>query len=213
MPQYIPATDVALVELRYTQWGEQLENTITVFSDFLGEGWSVAALASLTAGFYSWWTAEMKPLQSSKVALREIVATDLTTQIGSSYTLVPPGTNVGDNLNEALPGCVTFTVNFKTPERGRSYRGRNYFVGMVDSYLDSNNRNLVDSTFAVSLVSAYVAMAEMLENLTTNAQHVVLSKYTGGAARPFAIHTQVNTYRYADLFVDSRRPRLGGRGD
>jgi len=134
---YVPAPNLVLVEWRYTQLGQQTENTIHV--DNL-TAVDAAALEAIAIAAWNWWENDYSAQISSVVNLREVVATDLTTQDGAQFTYAPDTTTVGQNTGGVLPNEAAFCVSLRSASRGRSARGRWYVAGLpTQGQLDANH--------------------------------------------------------------------------
>lgn len=190
--------------MRYTWNLQQCMNTL-YFRNPLG--WSVGALNDLCGEMYLVWDAHWKPQQASTVILREIVATQLEGEIDNQYTLSLPGTAFGSAGTPSLPNNVSFCVSFRTGLTGRSARGRNYFIGLVEGAV-------VDSTVNAASIDAIVDGYEAVLALNSTLSHewVVVQRYSQGVLLPSGITRPINSVLAVNAIVDSQRRRLPGRG-
>lgn len=204
---YQPVAATALIELVYTYAGQTCENTLYVRHD--ATEWSESELSAQAAYFESWFGAELAPFMSSTVALVRIDVTDLSDQFGLKLQhVVDPQIN-GEVAGQALPNNCSFTTTFATAKRGRSFRGRNYLVGLSESNVELNE---VDSTTRAGILAAYTALIGP-GVLPGGAQWVVVSRVVNGVVQmPTALTTFVNSVYHYDNTVDSQRRRLPGRG-
>jgi len=202
---FVPVPGVIMVELRYTYLEEQCENTLYFR---LQPSVADTSLLALGNAVLLWWNAEVRPYLSNQLTLREIYLTDLTTATSEAYTLVPPTPlPVGGDTAAALPGNVSLAVSFRTGARGRSYRGRNYIVGLVEPAVTGN---AVSNDFANGMQDAY---SELLASpFADDYEWVVASRFTANAPRTTGIATPVTSVTVVDPYVDSQRRRLRGRG-
>ena len=201
---FVPASNTAMVEVRMSLDGQQIENTLY----FQKETALVTLdLINLAQDISDWWQSSYAPLVSESLKLLEIYLVDLTTAISDSYTFPVLPSAQGGKVGKALPNNVALTVAFSTSNRGRSARGRNYISGIVESDV-ANNR--VSQAYADSWAQAYSELIPLAVNrdLAWN----VVSRFTNGAERPFAVQYLVRSARVRDLVVDSQRRRLPGRG-
>lgn len=208
---FVPVANTVLVEFRMTADLQQVENTI--YFEYASAPTSPEML-SLGSALLDWWGAFYAPLVWSGVELREIVLTSLTSASSDQVSFpVPPSTNGGLTL-DPLPTNVSLTISFRTALRGRSFRGRNYVVGLIKDQTIS--ANVVDNTTIASWIAAYeelltVAAAESVE-------WVVVSRFSGvdGDGKPIpraaGVTTPINSVVIVDNVVDSQRRRLPGRG-
>ena len=209
---FVPALNTVLVEIRMLWDGQRVENTLYFSS---GSPPEPGAMATLGNNIIAWWQENIAPLTSTGVILREVVVTDLTSDIGPQVTQVPSGVLAGLVSDESLPNSTTLAVSFRTANRGRSFRGRNYFVGLTDGQVNGNN---VLSTLADDLVTAY----DLLNATPFQPTWVwsVVSRYSGvdpvtgdPLPREDAVVTPILTVLVTDLVVDTQRRRLPGRGN
>lgn len=201
---FIPAENVVQVELRFIQFAQQVENTLYYYSaDSFGAG----DLPALTEMVGDWWDAEIRPYQSSSVTLNEIYATDLTSNVSPVYSDTSRNGQAGGNgATAGLPGNVSIVVSFRTQGRGRSARGRNYFIGLVEGAAVGNT---VDPLVASAIEEGYNAMSTYV---TFPWQWIVLSRYFEGAPRTEGLIQPVTNAIIVDSNLDSQRRRLNGRG-
>jgi len=109
---------------------------------------------------------------------------------------------------DLLPGNCSLSISFRTAGRGRSSRGRNYFVGLVESQV---NGDVVNG----GNVDAYQTLYEELigaGSVVTGWQWVVVSRFFNGAPRTAGLAQPVTAVVVVDSFIDSMRSRLLGRG-
>lgn len=201
---YQPAVNVVEVELRYTYFEEQVENTLHFHNP---DGVTTSNMQDLADFIDEWWATAYRQLQSSAVIYRETYLTDLTTSTGPTYTSTAnAGVQGLAGTSPGLPGNVTACVSFRTAARGRTGRGRNYFVGLTESMV---NGNQVLGTQLNAIVTAY---EELLPPLTAPYVWSVLSRYEDGVKRPTALARPVQNVLIVDQDVDSQRRRLAKRG-
>ena len=144
---FVPAPHCALVELRMTLDSQQVENTLWVQFDTAP---TIAQLTTLNNDMLAWWLASYGPLVSDQLELREIVVTDMSSATGPQVALPAPAGSVGGLTTAPAPNNVSLTVSFRTAARGRSFRGRNYLVGIVENSFSGN-------TYSPSFLSAVAA--------------------------------------------------------
>ena len=202
---FIPAENVAQVELRATYFDQQVENTLYYYYP---DGLNTGVMATLANYIDTWWNAYLKPLQSASLVFREVYVTDLTS---SSAPTVADTSSAGitgtGSATPGLPGNVSACVSFRTNGRGRSARGRNYFVGITEGSVSGNE---MSPTFKAALLDAYEALILAPE---PGFDWIVLSRYSGGAPRAEGLVQTVTSVVIVDDYVDSQRRRLTGRGN
>jgi len=208
---FVPVPNVALVEIRMLAMAQLVENTL--WFEF-GSAPDAADLTALLEAVESWWVSEVKPLTSSRVGVREFVATDMSSQTGPVASLAGTILDVGSNTPNAMPLGTTLTVSFRTALRGRSFRGRNYIVGLTEDQVDGN---AVEAGVATSWSDAYSQLP--VPTLAAGWTWGVVSRFSGidpatGDPIPRAegIFTPITAVVVVDDFIDSQRRRLSGRG-
>jgi len=208
---FIPVPNTALVELRSTLDGQDVENTL--WFDF-GVEPTASDLSDLGNLLLDWWVARIKPITSQANQLREVVVTDMTTESSAQVTVPAPGGTQGDATDEIMPGNVTVCVSFRTALRGRSFRGRNYFIGLTVGQVSGSQ---VISTQVDAITTAYGSLGADITG--SGWTWVIASRYDGvdpttGKPIPRAegIVTPVQSVVVVDPIVDSQRRRLPGRG-
>lgn len=202
---FIPVPRCARAELRYTAQSQQCMNTLWFeHADIAPDQQALSTLASVV---YDWWVDQLAPITSQSVELREVyvLAQDGG---GNEFTLAgtPPG-NAGGAVGAPLPNNVTLCVSFRTGLAGRSYRGRNYPVGILK---DNSNGNYAESDYANLLQEAYHQLSEAL--IETDWTWVVATRYSNNAPRIVGAATPVIAVVVTDFALDSQRRRLVGRG-
>lgn len=202
---FIPATNVAEVVLRYTQQGQQTVNTLYFLRD---EAWTLVAMNTLGEAIRDWYDELLSTIQNQTTRLDTITVTDLTTQTSPSIDITEGLPITGTASGTPLPNNVTLAITFKTQQRGRSFRGRNYSVGMQTSYVSGNGAL---STYVEALEASYDELNGDIMG-DGSAQHVVLSRYSSNNPRTTGLATPVSSYQ-ANSTLDSQRRRLPGRGE
>lgn len=201
---FIPVANVAQVEMRYLWDSQQVENTL--YYQFAGSI-AFADLVDLTEHLYDWWDTSLKPIQSAACALREVYARDISSEFGIAYARVSSPPEPGTNLSPTLPNNVTVAIGFRALQVGRSFRGRNYSVGMCEGDVTGN---LIGGTYATDLQAAYSAMRASVQ--TIDWLWGIVSRYSGGAPRVAGVFSPVAVLGFTDGIVDSQRRRLPTRG-
>lgn len=204
---YQPVSATMLCELIYTYLGQRCENTL--YFRHAATGWTEAELLTVNLALQSWWTTEMAPLTSNACTLVQIDGTDLSTQFGPKIqTVLTPGVP-GTEVSEGEPGNVSFCTTFSTGQRGRAFRGRNFFVGLSTGFVTGNQ---VGNAFATTLRNAY---GELLGTtyLPVGVDWVHVARVVNQVVQmPSALTVPVVAAVHKDLNVDSMRRRLTGRG-
>lgn len=205
---FIPAPNVAQVEIRGTLDGQPVENVLY----FLKKAPPVtpATLGTLAMQVGQWWIANALPWLPVTYLFREIYATDLSTATSSASTW-PADNNPGTRnpSGGVLPNSNTLCISFRTNQRGRSARGRNYWAGLSKSDITNNTASM---TLQQGIVGVYEALLTLVGDDTINWYWVVLSRFTNGAPRPQGLTNTITNVLIVDSTVDSQRRRLPGRG-
>lgn len=191
-------------ELRYLWDGQQVENTLYFEYDHaptVGEG------SDLADALFDWWDANMKQWQVAAIALREIYLTDLSAADSWSFTRVSSPAEPGTRSGESMPNNTALCISFRTNQRGRAHRGRNYVMGVAEGDVSHNS---FTTTYLAGVQAAYVALADV--EAATGANWVVVSRFQGLLPRENGITTPITSVGYFDGVVDSQRRRLPGRG-
>lgn len=201
---FVPAPNVAMVEMRYTYQGQQVENTLY----FEAQGTiSVAIMNTLGANLAALYSSLVQANMPTSLSLREIYITDLTTETSPTVTFTGTLPLVGNDGQPAMPSSVTLTMSFRTNGRGRSSRGRNYLLGITENEVDNN---FVSSTFYGPWESFYQGLLDLAEDETWT--WVVLSRIQDGLPRAVGLAQPVTSFLVVDTVVDNQRRRLPGRG-
>jgi hypothetical protein len=202
---FVPGENVALVELRMGYDGQDVENTLYIEN---ASAWDTAGLTGLCSIMRDWWDEQYSPLVHATVGLREVVATDLTSATSGQVTVNGGGLIGGVTGTEAMPSNVSLAVAFHTGSRGRSFRGRNYIVGIPAN--EVNGINDVFESYAASWIAAYTTL--ITAALSPGMTWVVFSRIENGVERSAGLATPVASVAVANLVLDSQRRRLPGRG-
>jgi hypothetical protein len=204
---FVPCYDTAQVELRYTYTSQKVENTLT----FLHDGaFDLDDLQALAGYFDSWWYSGLRAYQVVGTYLSEIFVRGLNEESDISYSSSTYSGQQGTASGTALPGNVTFCVSFRTGLPGRSYRGRNYTVGLSVNYL--YGPNAVSSTYRNAIVSLYSNLRHSAGYVPSDWTWVVASRYHNGVPRAAGVMVEITTVLAVNDYLDSMRRRLTGRG-
>lgn len=202
---FVPVPNTLAVDVIYEQMGQRVENTL--YFEHASPGWTEASINAWLQDLRVLIESELMPLLHAGIALVQLVGTllDAVDSLSVVLNVSPPFT--GSATGDGLPNNVTYTVQFKTNQRGRSFRGRNYVPGIPAQSISGNS---VSSGFRTGVLAFY---AELLALATAEgATWVVVSRFTNGAPRVTGVTTPVTTAATADTTLDSQRRRLPGRG-
>lgn len=198
-----PAPGIWEVDVNMLVDGQICQNTL--YFD-RGEGPPVEAGAqTLAEAIEVWWGDFYAPLVSSLVRLRDVEVKSLDAQNGPG-ALVNSSLD-GDGASPLMPNNVTWVVKFVTGNTGRSQRGRNYVVGLMEGSVLNNQ---INEALADQFVAAYEALFAIAAGLSLD--WCILSRRSNNAPRAEGVGFHINAVTYTDLTIDSQRRRLPGRG-
>lgn len=201
---FIPAPGVVQVEFVYTMLGQVVETVLHYDSPVIT---TVESLGEFGAALVTAWDTQLKSNCPDGVALTgiKLTALDNATSFVVNYAAGLP--IIGTRTGILLPSNVSLAITKRTANRGRSFRGRVYQVGLNEGDVVGN---VVGSTLVTSLTFRW---GNMLTVTTASGDYamVVLSRYMNNAPRAVAVSTVVTGFT-CDGLVDSQRRRLPGRG-
>lgn len=200
---FVPFENCLKVEQVFLWDGQVCENVFHVEKD---SPWTVPDMQTQAGNFISAWNTLWKPNMASTCSLVNIKCTDLTTEFapGIEYAvgLPIPGTSGG----AAMPNVITVAVKWVTALRGRSYRGRTFHIGLLETQILDNQI----TTAALTLLQGYYLQIWGGVPIA-GANLVVASRIQGGVEREVGVMTQIIGFQI-DRVVDTQRRRLPGRG-
>jgi len=208
---FVPVPNTCMAEMRMLVDGQKVENTLAF--RFPGEV-TEALLGDVGAMVESFWINHYGPNVSASVSYRETVVTDLSSATGPQVTVVPALALAGEVSGTSLPNNMALTISFRTNSRGRSFRGRNYILGIPESHRLGINSML--PTEVAHWVEDYTAL--ITEAAGAAAEWVVVSRFSGvdtlgkPIPRTTGLATPVTAVTVVDNTLDSQRRRLPGRG-
>jgi hypothetical protein len=193
-----------MFEIRYQLYDQLIENTLW-FEEALP--WTSGTLTEQCEVLLDWAVDNILPSVSADLTIREVFGTSMESDTAPTGSVVPDTTQAGDIPAFSAPGGTCLSVTFRTGNRGRSYRGRNYISGIPSSALSGNQ---INPLFAASMVAAYNTLRTDVPELMGT--WVVVSRFSAGAPRVTGVTTPVTAVAVHDLNLDSQRRRLSGRG-
>lgn len=200
----LPVPNTMQVDVLFRLYNQVVENVYHVEAP---GGVDAVALDDCKNQMAGWVTGNYMPLMSSDLVFTGLVVTNLSAEGGSQVTFEQVGGLPGTIGSAAEPGNVSFCVSQRTARIGRAYRGRKYVAG-----IPANKRtgNTIDATWAGQLVAEMDALIGFLDTL--NLVLVVVSRTLDNIERLVPVTTAVTNHTTTDLFIDSQRRRLTGRG-
>lgn len=172
-----------------------------------GAGYSSAELTSLATTVRSSWVSNVIPLQDADLTLLDVVATDLSTDVGLAGTA--SGTTPGTAVGTSLPANVALCWSWKIANRYRGGHPRTYIAGATQTH--QLNPNTWTPAYVTSHLAAAAAVRAAVNGLVVGATTWNLgcvSYYSGGAVRPSPIFRSYTAVA-VDNRIDSQRRRLG----
>lgn len=204
---FIPATNTVRVAFQMTQDLQQVQNVVYVQDS---TPWSVTKMDTLAAILVSWWETYMAPTQPASVALRQITLRDMSVETGVEVVFTTGLPLVGESPGVPLPNSVTVAIKLNTGLGGRSYRGRQYIVGLTELNLNADRNTITDGTVTYFTEAYDQLIAEVEADYTPGL--VVASFSHDNALRTTAELTKVINAKFTDNVLDTQRRRLPGRG-
>jgi len=208
---FVPVPNTVLAELRMSLDGQRVENTLYFRRGFTP---TVAEITALGNALITWWGAFVADYTNAAVTLEEVFLTDLTTAIASAVSVPATSGIIGTIGGDFIPANASLAVSFRTANRGRSFRGRNYIVGLSE---DSVTGNTVDPDVVTLIELAYNQLLSSLPG-TSGWTWSVVSRFSGiglggvPIPRTTGLATTITSVNVVDPIVDSQRRRLPGRG-
>lgn len=204
---FIPVPHTCMVEIRYLSWAQRCENCLSFYK---AGGFEGDDLEVITTHIANWWWNGLRTMQRNNVILREVYATDLTTKDGPTYTnSLWSGTTGSRTTGQTIPNNVSYVISFRTAGRGRSYRGRNFMLGLFTDYV---NQNQVTATYRNTIIGYYQQLLPGGSRDPTPFRWVVASRYHDNQPRDPGIAIPIIAVVVANDDIDSMRKRLTGRG-
>lgn len=200
---FVPFNNVCQVELFYRQDSQTLENVLHFIAPLTPD---TDSLEQLGLDTIAWWNTVIKPICTSNVSLVGVKATSLNSDTAPSVEVVTGLPLAGTAAATSLPNNVTIVVKLLTANRGRSYRGRVYHVGLIQSQVSGNE---VTNTFRTALTTAYGTL--LLATGFHDHELCVASRVEDGVPRTLGVATVVTGVQ-VNQTLDSQRRRLPERG-
>jgi hypothetical protein len=201
---YIPCVNCLRVSLMQRFSGQLVVNTLSFLK---GSAIVEADLTDAAAAGVSWWETYVKPMVSDQLSLEGVNVIDLTTSSSPSYNLAVSPVKVGARASARLSANAAVVISWRTPLRGRSFRGRFYVSGICEDTVSSATQ--INGTLQTGLLVAAANLDAFFDPL--GLAHVVISRFADKAARSAGFPAVV-TSAVVDVFIDSMRRRLENRG-
>lgn len=195
------APNVAEVLMNFTYQGEPAQNTL-YFLNVLEP--TETNLADLAQALYGVWETVAAPFCPSSVTLNNIEANSLDQAEAPTFTYTPPTAKSGEDILPAASNNVTIAVSFRTGLGGRSRRGRNYWVGLLEANV---NNNRLDSSVRTAILGYYSGMIGD-EAVAPGWRWGVYSRFSNKTPRLTGLFTPITSVVFTNDVVDSQRNRL-----
>jgi len=202
---FVGNENVAEATVVHVQDNQLLVNTLYFFSTV---PITEANLYALASGLGDIWENTFMPLKSSTVFLSEVNVIQLVPVPAPTAAWSPLTVVQGGDTNAASPNNVSLAISFRTGLSGRSYRGRNYWIGFTEPNVTNNQ---IDGTLVNSILAAYTLLIGV-DAVASDWTWSVYSRYVNGVERETGTSTDVTSVGTTDSIVDSQRRRLPGRG-
>lgn len=199
-----PVPACAKLVMEYNSNGQICQNTYWVQST---APWTDTTLEALVVAAEGWETATGSGLRGVGTALTKVIATDYAT--AGSFQVEDGPFIPGQSTSPPLPNSVTLSVKANTGLSGRDKRGRTYWIGMVEAFLNTaSNNQAVNPAFITGVEAALAALGTAVATLTGAAHLVVAHRRHADAWLPAAVTYPILNWVCVDGFVDSQRRRL-----
>lgn len=195
------APRVVEVNYNFTYQGEACQNTLYWRGGVEPTAGNITALCT---GLSTRWVTVAAPFVPDSVRLNSVEGTCLTSAVAAVGSYSVPGGADGDQAGQAMPSNVTIAASFRTGLAGRSNRGRNYWIGLLESEV-ANNR--VAALTLQSIVGYYNGMVN-LDIGDISWVWGVYSRRTQGADRTVGLFTPITNALFTNDVVDTQRNRL-----
>ena len=201
---FVPFDAAVKAEMVFEQEGQVVEN---VYHYALDTDPELTAMRDLAAAIEDHWAASMRWAFGAGITLKLIRVTNLSEQNAPSIEHPVTKSPQGVEAAEMLPLNCCVQVGLKTNYRGRSYRGRVFLPGQVETWSSGSYWS------QAHIDSVALTMGEMLSHPTTVGPAVlcVASRVHNGVERAKGVLTAV-TDIIVSRTVTSQRRRLPGRG-
>jgi hypothetical protein len=200
---FVPVPLAAQVEMRFTQQGQKVENVFHVSTPL---GPVPADYDTIGGLFASWFTATQASEVSNGLTLHSVIVRDMAVQNGLAVEHTTGLPASGLDASAQPPMNVTLAVKWVTGLSGRSFRGRTFHLGVVNTQFANSTAN---GALITSLHNTYNLLRTNLAS--AGFPLVVVSKFSNKLPRVAGLKTLI-TDNAIDSTMDSQRRRLPGRG-
>lgn len=148
----------------------------------------------------------LQPILASTVTLNNVIVTDVNVQNGFQvqHPRIPP--EIGGDPGTHMPGNVAIVSSYRTGFSGRSFRGRSYWWGLVNSRISGNDVLAGTITSIQNWVAEFRTQAALV-----GFTHVVASFEANGAPRILGVPTPITSFS-VDPRIKTQRRRVNEQG-
>ena len=200
---FVPFPNTVKLEQVFLWDGQTVENVFHFEKD---TAWTTSDMRDLAQDVIDIWNTSWKANMATTLSLVTIKVTDLSSEFAPGIEYATGLPLVATSGGASMPNSVCVAVTWLTALRGRSYRGRTYHVGLLETQVLDNAITVA----AQGLLAVYYA--KFLTDIgVTGAALVVASRIEGGVERVTGLTTPVIGLKI-DRIIDTQRRRLPGRG-
>lgn len=161
-----------------------------------------ALLETYADTFDSWWQADLQPILSNSYVLENITVTSLELATGPQFIKSFSTGHQGDLTGEQVAGNAALVISWRTPNLGKSFRGRTYIGGLDAAATETST--VVSASFATAVQNAAENLIGAVESI--GGALSVLSRFTAGVLRVVGLLTEITSI-IVDTKIDSQRRR------
>lgn len=207
---FVPVPNTVAASIHYIQTNQRYQNTLYFNKN---TAWTQAQMQALADDLDTKWATQVMIDLSSTLHMTDVTVIDLTSQTsgGAVHTADHSGSDGGNPYTQNDAFCL----KLQTALRGRSFRGRIYLPGLTSNMVSS--LGILTSTQANNLRDDVQGVIDEID-IGESVQAVVVSRYHGvdvngkPIPRTTGVVTPITAVTYTDLYIDSQRRRLPGRG-
>lgn len=197
--------DTVEVNLNYRLLNQEMQNTL-YFLDSVG-GAGAAEYQELADFIALGWENTLQTYYPDDGTLDNITVTSLDVEGGMSlkFNYLLEGLSVSTPVNTG----TTFTTTFRTNKSGRSFRGRNYYCGLVENQITGN---IIGSNVLTATLAFYNGIRISVGSLAAAWIWVIVSRVQEGVTLSVGETIPIISVDHVDAFCDYQRRRGEGRG-
>jgi hypothetical protein len=202
---FVPVPNTALVEAIYQLDSQICENTL--YFEFASGAPTGADLADLVEAVNSAIRTSILPFLTTVTQLLRVVGTLLDVADAIQFTSVTSLPAAGGVASETMPNSSAACISFRTGLTGRSFRGRNYILGIP---VGNVTQNTLNSDWTALMVTGWNSIGSAAFDIGWN--WVAVSRVSGGLDRAEGVTTPISAVLFTDNIIDTQRRRGPGRG-